>query len=239
MIIVLNGQHTFLMKKFFFASLLLGIMASHAQTKTYIGIKGGGHVNSAFLNHTIFNFNAKTTFKPGINTGLLVKHFPKKRVSSFNSGIQGGVNYIQKGWTQTFPDTMLPNYHIKMNYVEIPIEGIGYFGKKNKYFISVGFFAEFLLSSEKDNDPVTTIDFVTYVEERDREIGYGGRTSAGIFRDFPFGSLQVEGFLTYSFSNFIDAGDLKDDQLPDISNLWSIGISVGYFMPFGKLDMTK
>lgn len=220
------------------------IFSAKGQTKTYVGLKGGGHAASAFIDHTIFRNNMRTTLKSGIHTGLMVKHFPfRRKDAAVHSGIQMGINYVQKGWEQTFL-TNEPNYSVRMNYLEIPLEGIGYFGNKNKYFISVGFYWEILLSTQKSVEPSVSdrggenVDFYTYEAARDREIGYGGRTSAGIFRDFSFGSIHLEGFFTYSFSNFIDAGNLTD-KTPDISNLWVAGVSVGYFIPFGKLKMTK
>lgn len=229
------------MKKVLFICFLVAAISASSQTKTYIGLKAGGHVNSVFFEHTIFGFNSKFGVQPGVNAGIQIKHFPKKREAFLNSGIQGGVNFMQKGWSQVFTDTGLPNYHVSMDYIEIPIEGIGYFGNKNKYFIGMGMFVEMLINSEVDASPVglTTIDFATYVPERDREVGYGGRIIAGTFRDFGFGSIHLEGFLSYSFSNFIDAGDLSDDQVPDISNLYSVGISIGYFVSFGKLKITE
>lgn len=216
------------------------------QTKTYVGFKAGGQINSAYMVHNAFRFRMNNTFKSGINSGFTIKHFPKKRDTFFNTGIQGGVNFMQRGWIQSFKGTGIANYSVGMNYLEFPIEGIGYFGNKTKYFIGGGFYAEYLLSSSKDDDPFdrsdpnfSTLDFATYEEDRDRKGGYGARFSGGVFRDFPFGSLHLEGFFTYSFSNFIDAGDLTNDQLPNISNLWSLGLSVGYFISFGKLEMVK
>ncbi len=227
---------------------LLGISAIlvfsiNAQTKTYVGFKGGGHAGSAFIDHTIFRNNMNTTFKSGIHSGLMVKHFAKKRDIFLNSGIQMSINYVQKGWEQKFL-TNEPNYSVRMNYLEIPVEGIGYFGNKNKYFVAVGFYFEMLLSTDKSEEPTeaerggSAADFYTYEADRDREFGYGARASGGVFRDFSFGSIHLEGFFTYSFSNFINAGNLTDET-PDISNLWVVGGSIGYLIPFGKLKMTK
>lgn len=219
------------------------VQVASSQTKTYVGLKGGGNAASAFIDHTIFNNNMITTLKSGIHSGILIKHFPKKRDIAVNSGIQIGFNYVQKGWEQSFL-TSEPNYSVRMNYLEIPLEGIGYFGNKNKFFITAGFYWEMLLSATKSETPTETerggssVDFYTYEADRDREFGYGGRASAGMFHDFSFGSIHLEGFFTYSFSNFIDAGNLTTET-PDISNLWVVGASVGYFIPFGKLKMTK
>lgn len=173
-----------------------------------------------------------------------------------NSGIQMGINYVQKGWKQNFnlqgQAVELPKYSVEMNYLELPIEGIGYFGNKNKYFVAVGFYAEYLLGYTKDEQPefdegseelgvprVNAFNFITYEPARDREIGYGFRASGGIFRDFSFGSLHLEGFFTFSISNVVDAGNLTDASLPDISNHWTSGVAVAYLIPFGKLEMVE
>ncbi len=239
MVPLLNGRHL-LMKLFPILLFFLLTFIGFAQTKTYVGVKLGGHASSSFMNHTVFGFNARLGFQPGFNAGILVKHFPRRKSSLINAGIQGGVNYIQRGWVQSFFDPSIDNYSVRMNYIEIPIEGVGYFGNENKYFIAAGFYTEVLLKAKKDPDPtgITVDDFATYVADRDREIGYGGRLSGGVFRDFSFGSLHLEGFFSYSFSNFIDAGDLTNDQLPDISNLWNLGVSIGYLIPYGKLELS-
>lgn len=230
------------MKKFFVVCFVLGTTLTLAQTKTYVGIKAGGHANSAFFEHTIYGFSSKVGIQPGVHMGMQIRHFAKRRDVYINSGIQTGINYIQKGWSQVFTDTGLPTYTASMDYIEIPIEGFGYFGNRNKYFFGMGLFVEVLIANASDPDPVGlsgNIDFAKYVADRDREVGYGGRITAGTWRDFSFGALHLETFLSYSFSNFIDAGDLSDDQLPDISNLYSVGISVGYYFSFGKLSLTE
>lgn len=229
-------------KVFFLAmAYLLLVHVSLAQTKTYVGIKAGGHASSIYMEHTIFNLNINTGIIPGAHAGLLIKHFPKKKSSWLNSGIQLGVNYVQKGWKQTFV-TDEPSYRAHMNYLELPLEGIAYFGGQTKCFATLGFYAEYLMGFDKGDDPNTEnlggADFYTYEASRDRETGYGVRTSGGVFRDFSFGSLHLEGYFAYSLSNVIDAGKIIDET-PDLSNYWNIGISIAYLMPFGQLDLTK
>ena len=203
---------------------------------TYVGIKAGGHASSAFIEHTIFNLNVNTTFLPGINGGVFLRYLPKKRDSFLNSGIQVGVNYVQKGWRQTFLIN-LPSYTARLNYLEIPIEGIGYFGGKNKYFLSAGLYMEFLLSEDLDQSPnedtLIGDDFYTYDEDRDRQVGYGARLAGGVFRDTPVGTFQIEGFFSYSFSNFINPGDLTTET-PDLSNHFILGFTIGYMFSLSK-----
>lgn len=214
---------------------VIGLQTVWAQ-KTYVGIKAGGNAGSAYIEHTIFNTVMNTTIEPGIQGGLFVKYFPKPRDVFFKSGIQFSVNYVQKGWKQTFL-TGEPSYTMNMNYLEVPLEAIGYFGNKNNYFITAGFYFEYLLDYEQNRLPdlnnLGGQDFYTYEPDRDNEIGYGARLSAGMFRDFSFGMLHLEGFFTYSFSNFIDPGDLSTET-PDISNLWTAGVSLGYLIQLNK-----
>jgi len=218
--------------------------------KIYIGAKAGGQVSSAFIEHTIFNINMNTTILPGANGGVFVRYLPKPGDTWLNSGIQLGINYVQKGWKQTFLNGQ-PSYAARMNYLVLPLEGMGYFGDRNKYFLSAGFHLEFLtdysLDEEPEFDPNPTndpsrdqkvggADFYTYEPARDREVGYGARLSGGVFREMAIGTVQLEGFFSYSFSNFIDAGDLTT-RTPDLSNHWLLGFTVGYMISFGKKDV--
>ena len=217
------------------AGLLMGLQIGKAQ-QTFIGVRAGGNTGSAFINHTIFNLNINTGFQSGVQGGLLFKYLQKERNAFLNGGLQFSVNYVQKGWKQVFL-TNEPFYTAEMNYVEVPVEAIGYFGNKNKYFITAGFYFEYLLDSDLAANPdmanLGGQDFYTYVPSRDNEVGYGARMSGGIFRTFPFGMVHIEGFFSYSISNFIDAGDITDET-PDISNLWNTGVSVAYLFSLSK-----
>ena len=222
--------------------LLVVTIGSLAQTKTYLGFKAGTHSRSTFINHTIFNISHNSTFTPGFHAGFIVKHFPKYRKYVFiNHGIQGSINYVQKGWVQLFVDKS--RYKITMGYFEVPFEGVLYFGNTNKYFVTLGGYFEILADVKADAKPdlerIAPSDFVTYRSERDHKVGYGGRISGGIFRDFSFGSIHLEGFFTYSFSNLFDAGDLTNELPPDISNHWVLGGSIGFLIPFGKLKIDR
>ncbi len=214
--------------------LVMAVNVGVGQT-TFVGVKAGGHVSSAFIEHTVFNLNLNSTFLPGASGGVFVKYLPEPGNSFLNSGIQFGVNYVQKGWKQTFL-TDEPSYTARMNYLEIPLEGFGYFGGQNKYFISAGLYMEFLVSEDLDEVPDSNntgaADFYTYDEDRDRQVGYGARLGGGMWRELSIGTFQLEGFFSYSFSNFIDAGDLTTET-PDLSNHWMLGFTVGYMISFG------
>ncbi len=222
--------------KYLTLTCLLALFLSGNAQETFIGVKAGGHTGSAFVDHTVFNVVNNNGFNNGFHAGLIFKYFPYKREVFLKSGLQFSVNYVQKGWTQVFLTTE-PTYSAEMSYVEIPIEAIGYFGNKNNYFVTAGFYFEYLMDYQLDAEPnlenLGGQDFNTYVPSRDNKAGYGARASAGVFREFSFGMLHLEGFFSYSISNFIDAGDLTTET-PDISNLWYTGASLGYLLPIGK-----
>lgn len=212
----------------------------------YLGAKAGGQLSSAFIDHTLLNHRMEEGVKWGAHGGFVLKFFPEPRDTFIKSGLQLSVNYVQRGWRQSFTSD-IPTYFAQMDYLEIPLEGFGYFGKKTKFFLGAGFYLEALQRYSLDPTPdfdtdidgnsipnqVDGQDFYTYDATRDPSIGYGARVSGGVFRDFAIGQLQLEGFFTYSISNFMDPGRLLGD-VPDISNLWSAGLGLVYLFPLKK-----
>ncbi|MEM0938723.1 MAG: outer membrane beta-barrel protein [Bacteroidota bacterium] len=219
------------------------ILKSGIAQHTFIGLKSGGHTSSAFIDHTIFSYSSDIGFNNGFHVGLMLKYFHERRNVFLKSGLQFSINYMQKGWRQNFLNNE-PSYEASMSYLEFPVEAIGYFGNRNNYFITAGFYFEYLVhynldqlpnldeNSSSDRNSVGGQDFYTYEPDRDNKMGYGVRASGGIFREFSFGMIHLEGFFGYSISNFIDAGDLTT-RIPDISNLWNAGVSIGYLFEVG------
>ncbi|MEM9896612.1 MAG: outer membrane beta-barrel protein [Bacteroidota bacterium] len=226
---------SYLKMAFVFVSLSVINVNTLSSQGLYLGGKGGGQAISSYIEHSIFNLSMRTTIIPGGHGGFFMKYLPEQRDNVIiNSGVQLGVNYVQKGWGQEFLSAQ-PDYQMRLNYLEIPLEGILYVGNRSKYFITLGCFVEFLMDTESDPIPdlgnLGGSDFYTYEQGRDREIGYGFRASGGFFQDFSFGQVHLEGFFSYSVSNFINPGDLTTET-PDISNLWVVGGAIGYLIPF-------
>ncbi|WP_258097925.1 PorT family protein [Marinoscillum pacificum] len=223
--------------------LLVISSALNAQVKGYIGISGGGHFQSAYIEHTLYNTFMSTGFDPGYHGGVMFKLFTNQSHTSFlNAGLQSGLQYETKGWRQTF-DTDEPTYHVKMDYITFPLDAIIYGGKrKTKIFATLGIFLEQLISVDKDTTPnldnLGGQEFYTYEEDRDRKLGYGVKVSVGIHRDFPFGALHLDGFLSYSASSFIKTDDFSD-RLPDLTNHYLGGFTVAYLIPFGKMEFSR
>ncbi|XOV94174.1 MAG: hypothetical protein ACFHWX_05595 [Bacteroidota bacterium] len=229
------------MKKLSFCFiLLLAVQGVSAQSKTYIGVKGGGNFSSAYFERTIGNALITTDYLTSYHTGLIFRHFSRQKQSSFlNAGLQSGVNLVNKGWKQTFP-TDEPPYATRLTYLEFPAEALIYFGhKKTKPFFSLGFYLEHLINVEKGQNPnlsnIGQTDFYPYEESRDRTFGYGIRIGLGIFRDFKFGTFQLDGFASYGFRDILNYGSF-DTGIPDLSNTYVLGFSVAYLISFGELE---
>ena len=219
-----------------------------AQSRTDIGIRSGYQFSSAFITHSLFPVNLRTDFIQNGHFGVVVKHFNFRRVTGkgVHAGLQLSANYIQRGWRQTFSlGSPLPPLDTRLSYLEIPVEAILYGGSgRTKFFGTLGIYFERLVSSDVPDSPDDELlgrdDFFTYQPDRDPENGYGIRASLGSFVDLPFGTVQLELFTSVSFSGVFEFGNRSprppDEVIPDQSVLYSVGLSAGYFISFGKLE---
>jgi hypothetical protein len=208
-----------------------------AQTKTFVGLRGGGGVSSAYMSHSVFPVNIETAFIPGVHGGLAVMHFPHKYKSRINTGIQAGINISQQGWQQRFPIVGTQPHTTRINYLEFPVEAIGYAGNQNKYFFTLGFFVSYALSANVDPEPadVGPYDFYRYDINKDNRLGYGPRASLGVFRETKYGTFRLEGFFTFNIRAAYDYEPIESG-IPDLSLGYATGVSLGYFFSFGKLE---
>ncbi|MEQ8241502.1 MAG: outer membrane beta-barrel protein [Cyclobacteriaceae bacterium] len=211
-----------------------------AQYKAFVGIKGGGHVSTVYMEHTVYNIRANTEFLTSYHIGVTGKLFTNQKQSSFlNTGLQLGVDYDSKGWRQRF-NTGAPDYFTRLDYLEIPIEAIIYAGKGgSKYFITMGPYLEYLLAVDKDALPTEaeigqSEVYPIEIDEVNR-FGYGGRMSAGLHQDTSIGAFHLEIFFNISIRGVLNPESLSAVRTPDQSNQYVIGFSVGYLVPFGKM----
>lgn len=239
------------MRLYFLALLFsVGILAT-AQTKTYLGLKIGGGTSSAFMRHSVFNIQTDIKFLSGFHGGIHLTHFPEKLKSKVNTGIQIGVTYIQKGWKQRFRDTNEPNHTTRINYLEIPIDGIIYFGNRNKYYVGVGFFFEYAISANVDRTPdsaepnpdltiktllVGESIFFKYRLSKDNRISYGPRGTIGVIRETDLGSFRFQVFYSFSLRSVFDFEPIETG-IPDLALNFGVGASISYMFSFGKLEI--
>ena len=219
-----------LMKRFFFLCCLL-LLASglFAQSKSYIGVKGGYNIGSAFIKHSLNRVTVKEGFKSGFHVGLTTVHYLEKHV-----GLQAELNYTKKGWIQKFDSG--EKFIQDLNYVELPILVNVYFGsRKTRPFINVGTFIEYLVSDSNNGLPIDTTgsDFYYFQAERDKKFGYGLTAGGGFYQDIGSGTIVIEGRFTFNNSNVFESGTL-DSGIPNVSNQINTTISIGYLLSFGN-----
>ena len=219
------------------------------QIKNYIGFNAGGNISSVFFNHLAFRPNVRTALLPGAQAGIVYRHFSPLKTGILNTGLQVSVYFSQKGYTQEFLG-LAPNITSRFNYVEVPFSAIIYFGKKKtKFFVNPGIFVEYLISSEVDAAPADDDeeqDFINvgpfnvfpYNQGTDNRVGIGGRIEGAISRDFPFGTIQLGGNFSYTITNLLDF-ESRSSGIPDTSNNFAIGVTVGYFFPIGRKQPAK
>ncbi|RED97451.1 outer membrane beta-barrel protein [Marinoscillum furvescens] len=231
------------MKRLLVVGCLLVAISATGQVKGFVGLKGGGQAASAYIEHTIYTTFMDIGIIPGYHGGVIAKLFTNQNPGSFlNAGLQSGLTYSQKGWRQHFP-TEHPSYTVKMSYLEVPVEAMIYAGKQNfKVFSTLGVYTEYLLNVDKDPDPDTDpavigndVDFYTYQEGYDKTFGYGCRVSLGVQYESPIGAFHADGFFGFSISSFMRSDDLGEER-PDLSNHYTLGFSLAYLIPFGKME---
>ena len=204
-----------------------------AQHSAYVGVKGGYHVATVNMSHTILRNTVPTSQVFGSLIGVTAKLFPKPHY-----GLQWELNYSRKGFDQRLTDTN-EEFRTTFDYLEFPFLFNLYLGKrKTQYFANFGPFGAVLLN-DKTTGPTNSLseqlDFI-YNSERDNKFAFGLKVAVGIFREFSFGGIQIDGHFTAEISNFLDPVDLSTG-VPDNSQNFTLGATVAYLIPLGtKFD---
>lgn len=202
----------------------------YGQKKTFFGVKSGYNYTTTNFNHILIPLNIIEGYKPGLHFGIKGLSYLQKGV-----GLQFELNYSQKGWTQLFGSN-IPKFETEMNYLELPILINLYLGNgKTRFFINLGTYVEYLLSYKTKNFPTDTglFDFYPYDDSRDNKFGYGYRAGGGIYHDFSFGTVFIEGSFAFGLSDVLNP--ITDDSgIPNQSNHLVGAISIGYLIELGK-----
>ncbi len=210
--------------------ILLAASPVWGQHSLYVGVRGGYHASTANLSHTILATPVPTTQLLSGSGGIMVKYFVKPHF-----GLQWELNYTRKGFEQLLFDTN-DVFKTTFDYLEFPFMFNIYLGKrKTQYFANFGPFIAVLTDHKitgPDNSTSDQLDFL-FDSGRDKKSATGIKFAGGIFREFSFGGLQVDGFFTADISNFLNPVDLSTG-VPDNSQNLVFGISVAYLVPLGK-----
>lgn len=203
----------------------------HAQRKTYVGMKGGYNLSTAYFFHSFYGSNIITKYEGGYQAGIVAMNYIRHHI-----GLQAELLYTQKGWAQRF-DTGEPDFVTELDYIELPLMVNIYTGKEQlHFFANAGCFAEFLVNVKQSELPTNTGDqqFYPFDEDRDHHFGYGFRGGVGAFYDFDFGTIMLESSFSFSLSNMLEPTSLASG-IPNTSNNMVFGFTLGYLFSFGEL----
>ena len=224
-------MRTFLFLTILAINLLLGCCFSTAWAQDQrwsVGLKGGSTIS--FVTGTqeaITGANPRNESLFRSTGGLSVQYLTEN-----NFGLQVEFNYTQKGWKQRRPDTA-PNrrYQVDLDYAEVPILAHGYFGKKNlRIFLNAGVYLAYLLSSDTDRANIVDGDVgYLYEEQFQNQFDFGVRGGGGLEVVTKVGMLQAEGSYSWGINSIVDKGI---DQIPNIIQNNTIGITLGYYVQF-------
>lgn len=92
-----------------------------------VGINGGVNLNSVSFTPSI-----KQTNFIAPEFGLTVRYISEKYFKMI-CGIQGEINFSQRGWKEVIEDGSNNTYHRAMNYIEVPLLAHLAFGKQRKW----------------------------------------------------------------------------------------------------------
>ncbi|SMD32730.1 Outer membrane protein beta-barrel domain-containing protein [Reichenbachiella faecimaris] len=223
------------MKKVTICLLLgLGVFLTQeacAQRRTYVGLKGGYNLSSAYFFHSFNGSGIVTGLEGGFQGGIIAMNYVRDHI-----GLQAELLYTQKGWKQKF-DNNQPDFITELDYIELPLLVNLHTGKEQLHiFANAGCFAEFLVNVSQSALPSDTgsQQFYPYDESRDHKFGYGFRGGIGGYYDFDFGTFMLESSFSYSLSDMLDPITL-DTGIPNSSKNWVIGFSMAYMFSFGEL----
>lgn len=208
---------------------------TQSKARTYLGVNGGVNFGTVDLFHSFNGYDFNGGFLVGGQGGIVVMNFLRNHI-----GVQTGMQFVQKGWTQKFGQD-LPDYQINLDYLELPFLVNIHTGKRSLHFYAnAGCFFEYLVNSRQDADPEETggWDFHAFDQNRDPKHGYGFKAGGGVFYDFRFGTLMLEGTGSYSLSNVMDPIRLHTG-IPNLSNKINVGFTLGYLISFGSFEDLK
>ena len=207
-------------------------MKSFSQGKFYLGVNGGYTAATADLFHSVNGYFWESGFVGGFQGGVVGMHFFREHI-----GFQSGVQFVQKGWKQKF-DVFAPDHHTYLDYIEVPLLAHLYTGKgRLHFFVNGGIYFEYMVNSKVDPVPEETggYDFYLFDENRDQKYGYGYKVGGGVYFDFRFGTIMLEGSGSYSLSNVFNY-DQFSTGIPNLSNKINVAGTIGYLVTFGAFE---
>ena len=181
-----------------------------------VGINGG--INMSKVD---FNPRIKQKNQNGMSMGVTFRYMYEKYFKMM-CGIQGEINFSQRGWNELIEDGTENTYNRQMNYLEIPLLAHLAFGKDSrtkgvKFFVNLGpQFSYFINDKENkgggewdDSHRPNRVNY-QYGKEVENKLDYGIVAGGGLELSTPIGHFQLEGRYYYGLGDFYK-NSKKDD----------------------------
>jgi len=177
-------------------ALLLFIIPTFCWAQMYIGFRTG----YSPLTKISFKPDYKATSFPADRPdyGVIFKYYDDKY-----AGLQGEVNFTQRGYNIPFKETNQLR-HVS-NYVEVPLFFQLHLNLSGGLYVhaGAGCYAAFLLSSKQGTDTTGTMVLTDYTLNilRDNRFDYGLIGGGGLSYEFRWGVIQVEARVAYGYGD--------------------------------------
>lgn len=155
------------MKRLFYTIVLwLGLLPVFAQQKDFtteavIGVRGGVNCTSiSFMPEIEQDLSLHPDF------GVMARYVSEKLL-----GIQGEINFSQRGWKENTGDSY--SYSHTLNYIEVPVLAHIYFGKSARFFVNLGPEISYLLSESSNSSSLPSPDPNIQHANADKKFEYG------------------------------------------------------------------
>ena len=188
---------------------LLGASPAQAQLQDQrsnlsIGVNGGVNFSSISITPSF-----KQGKQVGPTFGLTVRYIGEKYFKMI-CGIQGEVNFSQRGWKEVIEDGTGDTYHRSMSYIEIPLLAHLAFGKDKgngvRFVLNLGPQIGYLISEKETMsaswDPSGRTPNEQYGKMADRKFDYGIIGGGGMEVRTGIGNFILEARYYYGLSDF-------------------------------------
>ena len=216
---------------------LLGASPAQAQLQDQrsnlsIGVNGGVNISSVSFSPSI-----KESKLIGPEFGVTIRYIGEKYFKML-CGIQGEINFSQRGWKENIDDGTGDTYQRTMSYIEIPLLAHLAFGKEGRgmqFFINagpqIGFFLSDSHTISEGWENYTNLIIEQHDAPIDNKFDYGIAGGAGVELRTKIGHFQVEGRYYYALSDFY--GTTKKDYFSRAAH-GVISVKVAYLFDLMK-----
>jgi hypothetical protein len=191
-----------------------------------VGVKYGNSLSFIYSTDQFTPREVSDGLLRGQGAGLVMQYMTEPHF-----GLQWEINMVQKGWIEDFGDEA-NKFTTRLTYIDIPILGHAYIGKKTmRYFLNAGPYIGFLVSSKEEREGTFDDEDITfrYVEGRDNTLDFGVRGGVGFEIVTNIGMFQVEGAYNFGFGSILE----KDiTPIPTRVQNQTAVVSVGYLFMF-------